>query len=142
MKRKYSFPFPPGTPIDIRSAPFHKTGNQKHCIDFALLEGTPICAARDGVVMERVSRFSKGFNNPKMADRCNLVVLLHDDGEESVYVHLAWRSVRVKIEQRVRKGQVIAQSGQTGYATYPHLHFGVYDSAGDSKKAKLTCPSR
>ncbi|MDO8504366.1 MAG: M23 family metallopeptidase [Candidatus Liptonbacteria bacterium] len=114
----------------------------EHCIDFALPQGTPICAARGGRVTERVSRFSKSFDDPEMADRCNRVVLLHDDGEESVYVHLARGSVRVKYGQRVRMGQVIARSGQTGYATYPHLHFGVYDDAGDSKKVKLGRPSR
>lgn len=113
----------------------------KHCIDFALPKGTPVCAARDGVVSERVSRFSKTFDNSEMADRCNVVVLLHEDGEESVYVHLAQNSIRARLGQRVRAGQVIARSGQTGYATYPHLHFGVYDKKGKSKKIKLVGPS-
>ena len=144
MKRRYSYPFRRGTPVDIRPAPFHKTkgGNMEHCVDFALPEGTPVCAARNGRVTGLASRFSKNYGNKKMAERCNYIVLLHDDGEESVYVHLAKGSARVKVGQKVRRGQVIAESGQTGYATYPHLHFGVYDDAGDSKKVKFARPSR
>ena len=64
--------------------------------------------------------------------RCNYVVIKHSDGQESVYAHLAWRSVKVKVGEKVRRYEILGLSGQTGYATYPHLHFGVYDSEGNN----------
>jgi murein DD-endopeptidase MepM/ murein hydrolase activator NlpD len=45
-------------------------------------------------------------------------------------VHLMHCSARVRVGQRVMTGQVIALSGSTGYATYPHLHVGVYAPDG------------
>jgi len=51
---------------------------------------------------------------------------LHKNGEVSVYAHLQEGSLEVGPHEKVKKGQVIALSGQTGYATYPHLHFGIY----------------
>jgi murein DD-endopeptidase MepM/ murein hydrolase activator NlpD len=53
----------------------------------------------------------------------NYVVICHEGNECSVYAHLKQGSVRVKTGDRVRQGQVIAQLGQTGNTTEPHLHF-------------------
>lgn len=111
------------------TAPSHfSTPNSRFCLDFYLPQGTPILAARPGVVTKTESRYNKSYSDTAFMPRCNYVYIIHDDGQESVYAHLAFRSVTVKVGQRVRRGQVIGLSGQTGYATYPHLHFGVYDS--------------
>ena len=135
MKEKYLIPIPVGMPPDIRPAPFHKTDAcLRHCIDFALPPGTPILASRDGIVIVRESRFSKNFTNTEDVDKGNGVILRHADGEISVYAHVQWRSVRVARGEFVRQGQEIAKSGQTGYATYPHLHFGIYDKGGRNRK--------
>lgn len=124
---KYTLPFKKNVRIKICDASSHrKRRASRFCLDFFVPSGTPIVAARDGVVVARESRYSKSYKNERYLGRANYVILRHSDGEESVYVHLRWRSIKVKIGQKVKRGQFLALSGQTGYATYPHLHFGVY----------------
>lgn len=57
----------------------------------------------------------------------NYVILRHAGGEFSHYAHLKQGSVRVKAGAAVKRGQVIAQLGQTGNTTEPHLHFQLTD---------------
>jgi len=115
--------------INIRPAPYHDMNwNMRHCIDFALPIGTPIKAVANGVVLFTESRFHKSYPYKKFDNRANHVGIKHADGRLSLYVHLQWHSVKVRAGQKVRRGQIIALSGQTGYATYPHLHFGLYDN--------------
>lgn len=133
-KGKYSIPFRRARIVVVK-APFHDQQEaMKHCIDFFLPKGTPVLAARDGVVVARESRYSKAYNSPEYVDRANYVLIRHSDGEVSVYAHLQYRSVRCRVGQKVKRGQVIALSGQTGYAGYPHLHFGVYDGWHDDDR--------
>ncbi|MDP3965218.1 MAG: M23 family metallopeptidase [bacterium] len=135
-KERCSLPFKKVASARTCTAPFHRTGrNMKHCVDFYLPSNTPIRAACDGIVMETESRYNKNYRNRRFEERCNRVVIMHDSGEETVYAHLAWRSVRVRKYQEVKRGQIIALSGQTGYASYPHLHFGVYNLLGKNIKA-------
>jgi len=132
QRDKYQLPVPKNM-VDIRPAPFHTTHkSMRYFVDFALPEGTPIMAIADGVVIARESRFAKSYEDPKFVDKANYVEIRHPNGYSSCYVHLKWHSVKVKIGQRVRRGQIVALSGCTGYATYPHLHFGLYDKDGNN----------
>jgi len=127
----YRFPFIRTVAIMRRHAPFHATSPvMRHCIDWAMSQGTLVLAARAGIVVQAVGRYTKTYHQPGFRRRTNHVRIRHDDGQVSRYVHLAAHSVRVRVGQRVRCGQVIGRSGQTGYATYPHLHFGVYGPSG------------
>ena len=128
----YHLPFASAPGIRRCPAPFHRRPgkNMWWCVDFAMPEGTPILAARDGVIIERESRYAKNYRAPRHSARANSVTIRHEDGQESFYVHLAWRSIRLHIGQRICAGEVIGLSGATGYATYPHLHFGVFDANG------------
>lgn len=56
--------------------------------------------------------------------------ILHDDGTIAVYAHLNRNSIRVRPGERVRAGQYIADSGNTGLSSGPHLHFAVQRNAG------------
>ncbi len=135
---KYSLPVPSNL-VDIRPVPFHKTHkSMKHCVDFALPIGTPIRAVADGVVIYTEDGFDKSYSDPKYSNLANCVEIRHPDGCVSMYVHLKYLSIRVKKEQEVRRGQVIALSGDTGYATYPHLHFGLYDAKGNNIPIEFT----
>jgi murein DD-endopeptidase MepM/ murein hydrolase activator NlpD len=122
---KYWLPFSPNVPVKIDPSPSHCL-KAHYCIDFDVPCGTPVRAVRDGVVIFRESRFSKSYMSKRYMIRANVVVIRHTDGEESIYAHLQWRTVRVNLGQKIKRGQIIGLSGQTGYATYPHLHFGVY----------------
>ena len=135
---KYSLPVPKKM-VDIRPAPFHKTHrSMKHCIDFALPIGTPVRAVANGVVISKESIFYKTYTDKRFANRTNYVEIRHSDGRISLYVHLKCCSIRVRLGQKVRRGQIIALSGNTGYATYPHLHFGLYEKNWENIPVKFT----
>lgn len=93
-------------------------------IDLAASPGTPILAARAGVVL--------GIGNTDLtcagASFGKWVFVKHDNGLSTLYAHLT--SFSVGKGDTVTTGQLLGYSGSTGYATGPHLHFGVYASAG------------
>ena len=130
MKRGYALPLLETKEARRCTAPSHFLfPNSRHCLDLYLPVGTPICAVEDGVVVARESRYNTG--SLKMArDKGNVVCIRHADGRKSLYAHLLWRSVIVRIGESVLRGQVVAQSADTGYASYPHLHFGLFDPDG------------
>ena len=102
----------------------HNDPQNLYAVDFALAEGTPILAVREGVVMQVESDFEKaGLNREKYGGRANFIRIVHDDGSMAVYAHLKPEGVQVRTGQRVRKGQRIGLSGNTGFSTAPHLHF-------------------
>jgi murein DD-endopeptidase MepM/ murein hydrolase activator NlpD len=87
-------------------------------IDLANSIGTPILAAADGVVVE--SGPASGFGL--------WIRIRHSDGATTVYGHIN-RSL-VTEGQKVRAGQEIAEMGNRGNSTGPHLHFEVWNPAG------------
>ncbi len=125
MKARYSLPFR-SSPNIVRCTARSHQGHDRHCVDFFMPLGTHVRAARAGVVVLRESRWNTRLKDLQTAHAGNGVLIRHSDGEISVYWHAAWRFVFVQKGQRVRRGQILFLSGDTGYATYPHLHFGVY----------------
>lgn len=83
-------------------------------IDICAPEGSPIVAARGGKVVYAGNKLS-GFGN--------IVMIEHSSGMATIYAHN--RRNLVRAGQEVRKGQIIAETGQTGNATTPHCHFEV-----------------
>lgn len=109
----------------------HTDPQNRHALDFEAPEGTPVYAARGGVVMQVESDFDKaGLNREKYGGRANFIRILHDDGSMGLYAHLQPEGVLVRMGQRVRAGQQIGLSGNTGYTTGPHLHFAVQVNRG------------
>ena len=107
----------------------HFPGN-RYAIDLPMPEGTPVLAAKAGVVLDMKMYFAGHSNNPADRARTNYIRLLHPDGTMTVYVHLRTASARVSIGQSVATGQMIAESGNTGYSSGPHLHFAVQHNNG------------
>ncbi|MDJ1157127.1 M23 family metallopeptidase [Chelatococcus sp. SYSU_G07232] len=89
---------------------FSKGGNEG--INIAVPEGTPVKAAEGGTVAYAGNEL-KGYGN--------LVLIRHDDGWVSAYAHNG--EITVKRGEKVKRGQVIARSGQTGNVSSPQLHF-------------------
>lgn len=109
----------------------HNDEQNFHAVDFAAPIGTPVLAARDGVVMQVENDFDQaGLNREKLGGRANFVRIVHDDGSMALYAHLREGGVRVRVGQRVRAGQAIGESGNTGFTSGPHLHFAVQVNRG------------
>ncbi|BAN51291.1 peptidoglycan DD-metalloendopeptidase family protein [Metapseudomonas resinovorans] len=104
----------------------HFTPKGRYALDIAMPEGTPIVAARPGVVVKIENDQSGRGNNPSG----NFVRILHDDGTMGVYLHLMRGSVQVREGQQVTIGERIARSGNTGNSTGPHLHFVIQRNLG------------
>jgi len=124
-------------PLPWRGGPFrltqgangqysHFTPKGRYAMDIAMPEGTPIVAARSGVVVKTENQQSGRGNNPSG----NYVRILHDDGTMGVYLHLMKGSVAVSEGSRIRAGSMLARSGNTGNSTGPHLHFVVQRNVG------------
>jgi len=108
----------------------HRDPASYHAVDIDMPVGTQIYAARAGTVIEVASQFFEGSADPSKARNANIIRILHPDGTMAVYAHLNWDSIRVKPGQVVRRGEYIADSGNTGFTTGPHLHFAVQRNAG------------
>ncbi len=109
----------------------HQDAQNYYALDFALAEGTPVLAARDGTVMQVEAGFAEaGLDRETFGGRANFVRILHTDGSMALYAHLAPTGVAVHPGQRVAAGQRLALSGNTGLSTAPHLHFAVQVNRG------------
>ncbi|MGS7251267.1 M23 family metallopeptidase [Pseudomonas sp. SK] len=126
---RYAFPWL-GGPFRVTQGPngrvSHFGPKGRYAMDIAMPEGTTIIAAREGVVVKTENRQSGRGPNPSG----NFVRILHPDGTMGVYLHLMRGSVVVTEGQRVRQGQMLAKSGNTGNSTGPHLHFVVQRNVG------------
>ena len=109
----------------------HHDLQSQYAIDFGVAEGTPVLAARDGVVMEVENEF-RGHGNTieQYGDRANYVRILHADGSMALYAHLAPESAIVQPGDSVHAGSFLGKSGNTGFTTGPHLHFAVQRNTG------------
>jgi murein DD-endopeptidase MepM/ murein hydrolase activator NlpD len=131
----YRVPYAKGADYQITQAfpdvTTHNTADSRHAIDIAMPIGTDVFAARGGVVFDVAStNFKSGTDIEKFGHKANVVRILHDDGTYAVYAHLNWNSIRVRPGDVVTRGQYIADSGNTGYSSGPHLHFVVVRNAG------------
>ncbi len=127
----YCLPFEKGRPYRVSqgyNGRLSHHGVNQYAVDFAMPEGTTVCAARKGVVVDLKESSVTGGPHKKYADEANYVSIAHADGTIGEYHHLKTDGVLVEIGDRVAAGQAIALSGNTGYSTFPHLHFGVYSA--------------
>ncbi len=97
-----------------RIDPIYKTPKMHTGIDFTAATGTPIYATGDGTVKEA------GYDNGGYG---NNVVVNHGYGYASLYAHM--QKVKVRVGDRVKRGEVIGWIGSTGKSTGPHLHYEV-----------------
>jgi murein DD-endopeptidase MepM/ murein hydrolase activator NlpD len=96
-------------------------------IDYAAPTGTPVWAAASGVITVRADSGGAG----------NLVMIKHDGGIETAYMHLSKFADGQKVGQKVAAKTVIGYVGATGLATGPHLHFGVKQDGDYIDPSKL-----
>lgn len=93
-------------------------------LDFYMPEGTPVCAAREGIIYTFKDDSDEGGPFPCYEKKANFIIVKHNDGSFGCYWHLKKNGVVVK-NGLVAKGQLIGYSGSTGFTLSPHLHFSV-----------------
>ena len=89
-------------------------GQPNDGINVSVPEGTPIKAADDGIV---------AYSGNELKGYGNLVLVRHPNGYVSAYAHAS--EILVKRGDAIKRGQVIANAGQTGNVTSPQVHFEI-----------------
>ena len=136
----YRLPYADGVSfIVIQSwgSPLSHTGTEYYAVDFAMPEGTPVHAARDGIVVALEEGNNTGCWSKDCERLANHVAVRHSDGTVAEYFHLQQDGVQVTIGEHVARGQQIALSGNTGYSNTPHLHFGVYTTTSSGERRSI-----
>ena len=117
-------------------------GQPHNGIDIKASVGTRVLASEAGIVKEmgNTDIFGQGTKKPCLSYG-KWVLIEHPNGLSTLYAHLSL--TRVQKGEIIKRGDLIAYSGSTGYASGPHLHFTVYESKtvqfGPSKLPKSTC---
>lgn len=125
----YGLPYEPGTSHRVIQGYFGPFSHQERAaLDFKMARGTNILAIREGVVVRVKEDGDRGGWNRKYRPHGNNIVIQHPDGTRAGYWHLQHNGALVNVGDTVKKGQVIALSGKTGYTATPHLHLLVWRS--------------
>ncbi len=123
----YDLPFKKGTNYKVIQG---YNGNFSHqtenAIDFLMPEGTEFTAARDGIVITVIQNNTKFCSNKNCVQYNNYINILHCDGTFANYSHLQYMGSKVNVGDKVKQGEIIGLSGNTGFTSGPHLHFRCY----------------
>lgn len=123
----YVLPYKPGTRHRVIQGYFGVFSHRNRAaLDFKMPRGTPVYAARGGVVVRTKQDGRHGGWNKKYRPEGNHIIIEHTDGSRAGYWHLQYNGVAVANGDTVVQGQLIGYSGKTGYAATPHLHFLVW----------------
>jgi len=99
---------------------------ERAALDFKMKKGTKVLAARDGVVTRVKEDGERGGTKKEFRSDGNNIIVQHFDNSRSGYWHLQKNGALVNVGDSIKRGQVIALSGNTGYTAFPHLHFIVW----------------
>ena len=86
-------------------------------IDITTPTGTPVRAVARGVV---------GYADDQIKGYGKLMMVLHPGGSVSLYAHLS--AFKARPGQRIKRGEIIAATGNTGISRGPHLHFALFEN--------------
>lgn len=107
-------------------------------VDFRASTGTPVMAMADGKVVgvgdTDLTCYGASFGK--------FIFIEYDNGLSSTYGHLSL--IKVKEGNKVKRGEIVGYSGNTGHSTGPHLHVSLYapNSAKMASKASVACDGR
>lgn len=110
------------SPFGWRTHPITGRQHLHGGIDIAAPNGTPILAAKAGVVV--ISQYGSSYGN--------YVVISHPDGTRTLYAHMSQRNVSAG--DTVRQGQTVGLVGSTGSSTGNHLHFETWTGSSSSSR--------
>jgi hypothetical protein len=106
-------------------------GRAQYAIDYGVDKGKPVYAMRSGTVKRVIDVYPDTGGGLENANKANMVVIEHDGGYRSAYLHLENKFTSkvpggIKEGASVSAGQLIGYSGNSGYSTGPHLHVEVH----------------
>ncbi len=136
----YSLPYAAGQAFLVSQADdgaFSHSGPERHAIDWQMPEGTPVLAARGGVVVGTRDDCTTGGPDRKFVNSANYILIQHSDGTIGNYAHLLTHGVRVSVGQKIVTGAVIGLSGNTGFSSGPHLHFSVFKTKDGRERESI-----
>jgi murein DD-endopeptidase MepM/ murein hydrolase activator NlpD len=99
-----------------------KDGRRHKGVDFKTPAGSPVVAPFDGVVERRNWHFAANGNCLDVRDPAT--------GRHAIFLHLDVVPKEMSVGRNVRKGEVIARSGNSGHSFAPHLHYQLEDASG------------
>jgi len=149
--------------LDKRTSHSWSVLTQRYAYDFVILDdkgqsstgdrtvlqnyhcyGREVLALSEGVVVEVKDKygdagtFGTGKTDSGIRDiRGNYIVIKHADKEYSVIAHLMPGSLKVKVGQTVKRGEPVAQCGNSGNTSEPHIHFQIQDGKSFFSSAGL-----
>lgn len=133
----YNLPYAPGRFYRVdqgHNGAFSHFGDFTYAIDWNMPIGSPVHAAREGVVVAVKDQFDVGGPDRQYENFCNYIMIKHADGTIGEYDHLQAFSAKVKVGSVVRAGDLLAASGNSGFTTGPHLHFFVYKAIDGGRR--------
>lgn len=140
----YLFPYAHGAKFEVGQThggtKSHSNDANRYAIDFGTPAGTPVHAARDGVVVFVKEDSNRGGLGVRYQDDANMIIVMHIDNTFAYYLHLQQNGSLVGAGERVTTGQHIGISGDTGRSSGAHLHFDVHVPTEDglSKSIPVT----
>lgn len=136
----YSLPYAAGQAFRVSQADdgaFSHSGPERHAIDWKMPEGTPVLAARGGVVVGTKDDSDAGGADRSFENSANYILIQHCDGTIGNYAHLLKQGVKVRVGQTVENGATIGLSGNTGFSSGPHLHFSVFKTRNGRERESI-----
>jgi len=120
----YKLPFPGGKSSGViqgNNSPLDHNGTQQFAWDFRRSCGTPVLAARGGIV----TKVDDGHDGNGSDPPNNRIVVDHGDGTSAEYLHFQFKSAKVKEKQKANQGDELALVGNVGNSLTGHIHFQV-----------------
>jgi len=121
---EYDLPFQKGKSYRVTQG---YNGNFSHqnenAIDFTMPEGSEVLAARDGMIVQVVQNNTESCAKEECKKYNNYITIMHTDGTFARYTHIKYNGSKYKSGDTVKRGDLIAYSGNVGWTGGPHLHF-------------------
>jgi murein DD-endopeptidase MepM/ murein hydrolase activator NlpD len=136
----YVFPWAHGEKHEVEqgyNGPVTHSGQNQYALDFDLALNTAVHAARGGLVVEVKTDSNRGGPSAAYEKDQNFISIYHSDGTFGNYVHLRQGGSVVKPGDKVKEGDLIGYSGNTGVSSGPHLHFDVRVPRFDGKEFSI-----
>lgn len=136
----YFLPYEAGTECKVTqgyNGSYSHSGADQYAIDWKMPCGTPIYAARRGMVVKVKVDSSTGGPDRKFENQANYILIRHSDGTVANYAHLSNGGSKVKPGDMVEPGDLIGYSGNTGFTSGPHLHFSVFKTKNGKQRQSI-----